>query len=195
MLKLHVRTDMDNTPIKEIVIPISDYASVHDDANLLSALIALESENRVHMEEQPYRHRAILVLNKNGDVIGKASQIDMLRALEPDNYQLKNLPKKLSRFGLNKAYLSTFYGNFSFWSRSKEEIRRILVNTKITEVMYKPTDNQHVDINDTLSVAMHQIVTGKHQSLLVLEGNKIIGILRSIDLFNKFYSLIMDEGE
>lgn len=185
---------MDTTPIKDIVIPISDYASIQDDANLLSALIALESENRVHMEGQPYRHRAILVLNKNGDVIGKASQIDILRAIEPDHSK-RELPKGLSRFGLDKAYLSTFYDNCSLWSKSKGDIRKILVSTKITEVMYKPTDNQHVDINDTLSVALHQIVTGQHQSLLVLDGKKIIGILRSIDIFNKFYSLIMDKGE
>ncbi len=185
---------MDKTPIQDIVIPISDYASVQNDANLLTALIALESENRVHMEGQPYRHRAILVLNKKGDVIGKASQIDMLRAIEPDYGKLE-VSNGLSRFGFTKEYLSALYGNYSLWSRSKDEIQKLLVRTKITEVMYKPTDSQHVDINDTLSTASHQIIMGQHQSLLVLDCNKVVGILRSTDIFNKIYSLIMGEVE
>ncbi len=183
---------MDKTPIKDIVIPISDYASVPKDANLLTALRALESENRVHMEGQPYRHRAILVLNNKGDVIGKASQIDILRAIEPNYGKIEDFDG-LSRFGFNKAYITALYERYSLWGRSKDEIRKILITTKIAEVMYKPTDHQHVYINDTLSTAIHQIVMGQHHSLLVLERDKVVGILRSTDVFNKFYSLIMSD--
>ncbi len=96
---------MDKTPIKDLVIPISDYSSVQKDANLLSAFKALESEFRSHIEGQPYRHRAILVINQKGTVIGKASQIDILRAIEPD-YGKIDISDSLSRFGFNKAYLS-----------------------------------------------------------------------------------------
>jgi predicted transcriptional regulator len=39
---------------------------------------------------------------------------------------------------------------------------------------------------------MHQIVMGRHHSLLVTNEEKIIGILRSTDVFNWLYDKIGD---
>ncbi len=174
------------------MVPISDYATVSDTANLREALRALENQSKKH-GSAPYRHRAVLVVDKNGRVIGKISQLDIMRALEP-NYQKIGNDVSLSRFGFSRDFMNMIAKQFQLWEHSLEAMMTIAENTKVSEVMYSPADHQKVDINDSLFTANHQLVMGQHQSLLVTSGkNKdIIGILRSTDAFNALYDLLME---
>jgi Mg2+/Co2+ transporter CorB len=177
--------------VKDIMVPISDYATVSEDANLKESLQALEHQNKKH-GEAPYRHRAVLVINKTGRVIGKVSQLDIMRALEP-NYQKIGNDISLSRFGFSRDFMNLIAKQFQLWEHSLEAMMTIAANTKVSEVMYTPADHQKVDVNDTLFTANHQLVMGQHQSLLVTSGKnkEIIGILRSTDAFNALYDLLM----
>lgn len=49
--------------------------------------------------------------------------------------------------------------------------------------MYSPTEGEYVDENATLDEAIHMLVMGHHQSLLVTRNDDIIGILRLTDVF------------
>ena len=55
-----------------------------NDATLYDAVMALErAQEKYTYKHSEYRHRAVLVLDPKGKVVGKISQIDVLRALEP----------------------------------------------------------------------------------------------------------------
>lgn len=54
----------------------------------------------------------------------------------------------------------------------------------VKNIMLKPTEGEYVDENATLDKAIHLLVTGKHQSLLVTGKDKIVGILRLVDVFS-----------
>ena len=73
---------MKNHMFKELVIPLSEYATVTVGANLYEAVWALEKA-QADLDHTRYRHRAILVLDEKKNVVGKMSQLDVLRALEP----------------------------------------------------------------------------------------------------------------
>lgn len=45
-------------------------------------MIELEKSQK-RFDDERYRHRAILVLDNSGNVVGKLSQLDVLKALEP----------------------------------------------------------------------------------------------------------------
>ena len=52
--------------------------------------------------------------------------------------------------------------------------------------MYTPTEGEYVNENDSLDVAIHRLVMGRHQSLLVTKDDdikNISGILRKTDIF------------
>jgi predicted transcriptional regulator len=49
--------------------------------------------------------------------------------------------------------------------------------------MYTPTEGEYVEENASLGEAIHQLVMGHHQSLLVTSGQQIVGILRLVDVF------------
>ena len=81
---------------------------------------------------------------------------------------------------------------YSLWDRPFEEYIKSLKSTRVRDAMYKPADHQHVNMDETLVEAMHKIVMGRHQSLLVLDGKKVVGILRSTDVFNAFCDLLQE---
>jgi predicted transcriptional regulator len=48
-----------------------------------------------------------------------------------------------------------------------------------------PLDGEIIDSEDTLNKAVHQIIVGHNQSLIVKSGGKIVGILRLTDVFDE----------
>ncbi len=167
--------------VGDVMVPLSDYATVPYDATLIDAIRVLESSSN-KSADGTYRHRAVLVIDPHGDVIGKLSQVDIMRGFEP-NYQQIGTDVDVSRFGFSAAFMHSIQEQFKLWDRPLEELRRIVSRVKVTDVMYKATDLQRVREEDPLDMAMHQIVMGRHQSLLVTRGKKIVGILKSTDAF------------
>jgi CBS domain-containing protein len=52
--------------------------------------------------------------------------------------------------------------------------------------MYTPTEGEYVPQDASLDQALHQLVVGHHQSLLVTkDGKEIVGILRLTDVFQE----------
>jgi CBS domain-containing protein len=49
--------------------------------------------------------------------------------------------------------------------------------------MYTPTKGEYIPESASLDIAIHQLVIGRHQSLLVIHKEKIVGILRLTDVF------------
>ena len=53
------------------------------------------------------------------------------------------------------------------------------------DVMYSPSEGEYVREDATLAEAIHQLVIGRHQSLLVTRDKDIVGILRLTDVFTE----------
>jgi len=55
---------MKDTPVKTLMVPLSEYATVAQDATLYEAILALENA-QAEFDETRYRHRAMLVYDEN----------------------------------------------------------------------------------------------------------------------------------
>ncbi|MBW2367845.1 MAG: CBS domain-containing protein, partial [Deltaproteobacteria bacterium] len=179
---------MKKTYVKDIMVPLSDYATVSKNANLLEAILALENETKTY-GEKPYRHQSVLVVDEKGDVIGKVSQMDIMAALEP-NYKKIGTDIDLSHYGFSLAFIKAMQDQYDLWEKPLAELCNNVDTINVTKIMYTPADNQKVKKSDTLDTAMHQILMGRHHSLLVTKRNKIVGILRSTDVFNCLFDKI-----
>ncbi len=51
--------------------------------------------------------------------------------------------------------------------------------------MYSPAEGEYVKEDTLLNEAIHQLIMGRHQSLLVTRGEDIVGILRLTDVFRE----------
>ena len=114
------------------MVPLSEYATVSEDASLYEAVVALEKaqkEFNTHLEKAPeefgtkrHPHRAILVLDKNGQVVGKISQLDALRALEPKYAEMQDRTG-MHRFGFTKKFMKSLLETYHLWDSPLQDIR------------------------------------------------------------------------
>jgi CBS domain-containing protein len=172
---------MKNIPIKDLIVPLSDYATVSRDETLYAAILALERA-QAEFDQSRYRHRAILVYDENRKIVGKLSQMDIIKALDPD-FAEKMEKNSLARFGISDDFLSSVLGQFDFWQRPLDVACREAGSRRVEEVMYTPTKDEYIHEDASLQEAIHRLVIGQHHSLLVNRGEEIIGVLRLTDLF------------
>lgn len=172
---------MKTISVKDLVVPLSEYATIPIGASLIEAVEALEKAQE-EFDATKYRHRAILVLDETGHVVGKVGQHDALRALEP-KYCEMGADKAVSRFGFSASFLKSMCEQYQLFDKPMDDICRKTANLKVEACMSKLSEGEFINLEATLDMAIHQLVIGHHQSLLVKEGNAVVGVLRLTDVF------------
>lgn len=179
---------MKNMLVKDLMVPIADYATVSEEATLFEAVMALE-EAQKRFDQSRDKHRAILVLDKDGHVVGKLSQLDVLKGLEPRYDKIGDF-RGTSRLGFSAEFIISLIKNYGLWEKPLDDICRKAGQKKVRDIMYTPTEGEYVREDATLDQAVHQLILGHHQSLLVTRGKDIVGILRLTDVFREVCNMI-----
>ncbi|MCU0560897.1 MAG: CBS domain-containing protein [Desulfobacterales bacterium] len=174
--------------VKEMMVPLEEYATVSEEADLYEAVRALE-EAREKYSRHAYRHRAVLVYDAQRRIVGKLSQLDVIRSLEPKYKGIGEL-KDLTRFGLSDDYLRKMIRDYGLWKSPLDDICKTAANYKVKDIMYTPTEKECIAEEASLQEAIHQLIMGNHQSLLVCRRSDIVGILRLTDVFSKVCGMI-----
>ncbi len=181
---------MKSKTVKEVMVPIKDYATVGQDATLIDAVMALE-KSQLEFDQTRYRHRAILVLDENNHVIGKISQHDVIKALEPHYQKIRSREKgALDRFGLSDFFIKAALKEYSFWDKPLQNLCEKAVRQKVKDFMYMPSQGEFVEENASMDEAIHRLVIGEHHSLLVTRGKEIVGVLRLTDVFEMVFKAL-----
>ena len=168
--------------VKDLMVPLSEYATVSDDATLSDAILALEKA-QAEFDQTRYRHRAVLIYDKNHKIIGKLSQLDALKALEPKYKELQT-EGAARHLGFSTTYIQGMLNQFSLWATPLGDICKKGADRKVKEFVYTPTEGEYVREDASLDVAIHQLIIGHHQSLLVTDkSGEIVGVLRLSDVF------------
>jgi len=177
---------MKTITVNDLMVPLSEYATVSDDATLCDAIMALEKAQEA-FDQTRYRHRAILVFDKDNKIIGKISQVDALKALEPKYAEL--VPESSARnLGFSSQYIHGMLDQFSLWESPMKDICKKAADRKVVDFMHTPTEGEHVHMSATLEIAIHQMIVGHLLSLLVTDdAGEIIGVLRLSDAFAEVF--------
>jgi len=181
--------------VKDVMVPLSEYATVKETDSLEKASKTLyHSQKSLPLDS--YKHRAVLVYDNTGNITGKVSALDVLRALEPKYSQFghsEHLAKMgLSRFGLSNDFLHSLVENYNLWDESCESLVKKAKKRQVKKIMYSPQEGEYVDENMPIPEAIHHFILGHHQSLLVLSQDRVIGILRLTDVFKIICDLIAE---
>ncbi len=172
---------MKKTTVRQLMVTLEEYPTVSEDANVYEAVLALEKAQE-HFDKTRYRHRAVLVYNKNRKIVGKVSQWDLIKALEP-KYDAFGDMRSASLSGLSPEFLRSMMQDRNLWQGDLDALCNRLAGKKVKAIMYRPTEGEKVEEDATLGEAFHALLLGHHQSLLVTSGKKIVGILRLTDMF------------
>jgi CBS domain-containing protein len=181
---------MERTNVKDLMVPLEEYAMVFEEATLFEAVMALEKAHEdLDRSRYHYLHRAVLVYDKNKKIVGKISQLDVLRALEPKYMEMGD-QGALSRAGFSPQFLKSMLEQQSLWARPLKDVCGKAAKLKVKSFMYTPTEGEYIEDSASLEEAMHLLVMGRHQSLLVTRGENIVGILRLTDVFMEIFRLM-----
>ena len=179
---------MEQKKVKEVMVPLQEYATVSQEATLFEAVMALEQAQK-KFEKSPYRHRAVLVMNDKDQVVGKLSQSDVLRGIEPKYKEIGNV-QRISHWELSQEFIQSIMKNFRLWETPLHNICRKAAEIKVKDIMYTPEAGEYVEAEADLDEAIHQLIVGYHQSLLVTRDKQVVGILRLTDVFNVVCEMI-----
>ena len=111
---------MKTQSVKELMVPLAEYATVPEYATMYEAVTALEKAQQ-EFNRSRYLHRAVLVYDENKQIIGKVSQLDILKALEPKYDQIEN-SSSMARFGYSRQFLKKMLDQFSLWDKPLNDI-------------------------------------------------------------------------
>jgi len=179
---------METPAVKDLMVPLYEYVTISEEATLYEAVTALE-ESKQSFDKKRHQHRAILVFDKNNHIIGKISQLDVIRSLEPGYEEMGHI-KGISRTGFSPSFFKSMIEKYNLWQRPLDHICSKASEIKVKDVMYIPAESEYVEEGASLNEAMHQLIMGNHQSLLIKRDKKIVGILRLTDVFDEVYQRI-----
>ena len=183
--------------VQDLMVPISEYATVTENATLIEAVLALEKAQQA-FDENRYRHRAILVLDPDGHVVGKLSQHDVIEALEPSYRNLKGRGRRsLERLGFDEKFIKSTLAQDQLWSKPLENLCQTAIHKSVRDMMDTIDDGEFIRADATMDEAIHRLILGRQHSLLVTtpdSGRKVVGVLRLTDVF-EFVSRSMKQCE
>ncbi len=164
--------------VKELMISIDEYAMVPEGATMYEAILALEKAQKA-FEPSKHKHRAILVLDGDKNVMGKVSMFDILIALEPNYKKMDDIG------GYSQEFIKSMLNDSILWNEPLELICDRAPNLKVNDFMEVLSDGVYIGENETLGKAIHQLVMCRYHSLLVTRDKKVVGVLRLSDVFTQ----------
>lgn len=173
---------MEKTIVKELMVSLEEYPVVSEEASVYEAVVALENAQK-EFDKTRDRHRAVLAHDRKKRIVGKVSQWDLIKSLEP-KYEGFGDIRSTSLSGLSPLLIKSMMESSRLWQGDLDIACSRVAGKKVKDIMYRPTEGEKLEENATLGEALHTLIVGHHQSLLVTRGNRIVGILRLTDMFN-----------
>lgn len=170
---------MQTRHVRDVMLPLDRYATVHRDATIRDALDALAAAQD-KLGGEAHHHRAVLVLDDDRRVVGKLSLLAILAGCQP--WVLKHDdPSSVMRMSRVEDYVralrdrpASLEGDIGLLVAEASRVRA-------RDAMV-PVDVS-IDEDATLFDAIYALVVRWTQSMLVTRGDEVVGILRMSDVF------------
>lgn len=189
---------MQTLTVKDLMVPKDQYATVTAETTLGEAALVLREAQRLEQQLDPGRHRdrAILVVDQNDKVVGKLSMLNVLRGLLPryDRVAGSRLTSKgAARVGSARHFLDSQEERAGLWNKPLNNLIEKASTIKVSELIRPLSVGETIDVDGSLDTALHHMITGRFQSLLVTRGGQIVGILRLTDVYEAIGKLLRDQ--
>ena len=174
---------METMKVMQLMRAIEQFPRISSGATFMDAVAALEkADEKFKAGEAP--ERILLVYDEDGKIRGKLSPIDVVKALEPEYIDL-NPVKKSPHFRLLEMSLTSMNEQLRQWHKPLADLRQKADTIKIKDFIKKPSANQMVNANENVDAAFYLFMVGRHGSLFVQDGGKIVGLMLFSDLYRR----------
>ena len=180
---MSAKNSMEMRRVGEIMIPLADYPHLPVWSSLLEAVKMM---HRAEIEACGRKSlpRVILLFDLDGSISGTVRRRDLMRGLEPNFLVSQPLEYHQKLFGVatdpNLAELS--------FDKVAKGIRE-QVNRPVTDVMC-PIERT-IDADQHVMKAIYEMVSHSLSILPVMEKGKVVGVLRTVDVFHELAELVI----
>ena len=171
---------MQKIAIKELMTPIDQYTTISDDASLKDAFMALEGALRGEQQADSSHPRdfAVMVLDKNRQVIGRLVVWDVLKGLETQT--------------VTRVDSMAMIEGYSTWEQPLANLATKARYIKVRNLVKALDKREYVSEDANLDEALRKLVGNRFLSLIVTSKGKTIGVLRVVDVFSKVCERLKD---
>ena len=173
---------MEKMHVRDLMVPADRFPKISHRTTFYEALTALETAQQKYMAGEA-EQRILLVEDDDRKIIGKLSPIDLLRGLET-NYSRIVAEKTLSRFGFSNIW-KTIQEDYNLWGDPFHDLCRKAGEVEIKDFLKGPSEGQTVMVDDLMAKCFHLFVMNRHDSLFVVDGERIVGLLRFSDVYRE----------
>jgi hypothetical protein len=172
---------MNQIQVKEIMLDVSACPSVNEEDSLLHAIKTL-SEAASESANTRYPLQTLLVKDSQGLIVGELTFGQILTGLEPGYRNLGDL-SRISYSGLTPEVLTMIRDTYGLWQRPLAELCEKSSRVKIAGILDRAPKRQFIDVSMTLNEATHRLITIEKDALLVMDEDRVVGLLRICDVF------------
>lgn len=176
--------------VKDLTVPIAKFPRISDTATFSGAVMALERAQEEFMSGKR-EQRIMLVTDSENKVVGKLSPIDVVRGLEPDYDKLVD-EQTSSRVESFDYVIQPMRDQATLWSKPLDDLCSKAKNVQVKDFIKRPKPHQIIDQSESLNMAFHRFVMFRHDSLFVMDGKKLMGMLRFSDVYREIGRRIKD---
>lgn len=166
--------------VKNIMIPIESYASITEDSTVAAAIEALyKVQHELSATDllMDTGHRSLLVFAKDGGLVGILSPRDLLRAIRP---AYLSAPKP--------SMADTLQYSAMFWEGLFTQRVREIKDERVDEIMSESPPQ--IDAGANLMEAADLMITREKRRIAVMDGAKVVGVVREQELFYEIAAII-----
>ena len=129
------------------------------------------------------------MFDEKDQVIGKLGHFDILTALESKYSEIGDLDA-FSGIGLTPSFIRSLLKKYSIWSKPLDLLCSDAAEVEVRSIMHILTESEYIDEEASLDEAIHQLIMGHFQSLIVTKEHEIIGIIKLSDIFREICLMI-----
>jgi len=179
--------------VKDLMSNISEYATVPKGSTMMDAVQALaKSQAESGSGDNDFRHRAVLVSDSDGRIIGKLNQLTILHALEFGHTQRKDFIN-IQDFGFSSKFITSVREQAKQQETSIEETCSAIIHMQVENFMPPPVPGDFVDENTSLENIVHQFLTGSQLGLFVTNAQEeIVGVLTLTDVAGAIFNVMRE---
>lgn len=154
--------------VKDIMLPLQDYATVFLENSLRDAMFVLKNTFYSGCMAGSQSHRSILVFDKEKRLVGTLSFRDVISSLQAMDKGGKKREGKFAKFCLNHA------------------------SRKVKEVM-RPVSSRRLQAQDSILDAIDLLMNQELELAPVEEKGDIVGMVRTVEIFKEVSELVEKE--
>ena len=183
MTPIRQEPGMETRRVGEIMIPLRDYPHLPVWSSLAEAI---ETMYRAELNVRGRRSmaRIVLLFDLDGSIAGTVRRRDLMRGLEPKFLVARPLEYRLKIFDVEVDPNLSELSFDKVISGVREQAQR-----PVTDVM-RPI-SRTIGFDAHIITAVYEMVNNGLSILPVVKGNKVVGLVRTVDVFNELAELVL----